>query len=674
MSFFSGTLQDVCVSIRSIITKQGHDGPKWDIMGKEVSYQIGPKGVTLHIKDESSYPDSEEQVPSCAKPVMDECSSTASYVDGASDPYATTAQPSPFSPSAPTTVLSPRDRVPAKRRTRARARSRTTTDWREEDPVDAFPTDEHSPFGEKAEDATMTLDEERPLPRADVARKRARRHRSRRDPSSSRHPRSASALSPSTMARRQVDAQADSADVVDENALGRGRRVRDTTLAVHNVRGGENADTMLAVGQLYGAEESTTALPSTSPPIKAAVHVPFLLDADARSSDEDAISSLRTRARGACRSSHGDETSVEARPFVEQDRSCLLSDVPALHHKAPPHLMNEHYTAAAPHSSKRIQPVAESSADVSPYVPKKRGRPRKIPDSLARRRRHKLEPDELPLKCRPRRQKLDQSSDSSQSTAEPRLSDTDSSKPTRRTKGTARTAQRTPDHASRRTVTGSKKTRGKSKAARRTVTTKREKKKINGKTQLPLCGIDNCSSIAKGRVHDADKFGPPGYRCITHGGGRRCCAANCTNSAKGRISVADADGEAGPRCIRHGGGLKCSVEGCERAKHGRVNIPDVFGQLGPRCTRHGGGPRCSATVVGGCANSAVSFVDESDAFGPSGIRCKRHGGGRRCSVVGCETAGRGQPVTEADYFGPPGFRCGRHGASMLMPRNKEQLA
>jgi len=149
-------------------------------------------------------------------------------------------------------------------------------------------------------------------------------------------------------------------------------------------------------------------------------------------------------------------------------------------------------------------------------------------------------------------------------------------------------------------------------------------------SQMPrLCSVDGCTNHGKGAiVTGADSFGPPGPRCVRHGGGYRCSINGCTTSSKGHVAHADDLGPPGPRCKRHGGGNRCSVKECTVSSKGRVHNADKFGPPGFRCARHGGENRCS---INGCAAPAAGRVATADCFGSVGRRCYRHGGGRRNS-------------------------------------------
>jgi len=173
-----------------------------------------------------------------------------------------------------------------------------------------------------------------------------------------------------------------------------------------------------------------------------------------------------------------------------------------------------------------------------------------------------------------------------------------------------------------------------------------------------LCSVDGCTRHGKGTiVTGADSFGPPGLRCVRHGGGNRCSINGCTVSALSHVPHADDLGPPGPRCTRHGGGNRCSVKECTVSSQGRVHNADKFGPPGFRCAGHGGGNRCS---INGCTTSSKGHVAHADGFGPSGFRCGRHGGGNRCSINGCAAPSAGRVAT-ADCFGSVGRRCYRHG-------------
>merc|ERR1719193_1695665 len=78
-----------------------------------------------------------------------------------------------------------------------------------------------------------------------------------------------------------------------------------------------------------------------------------------------------------------------------------------------------------------------------------------------------------------------------------------------------------------------------------------------------LCSVVDCTSFGQGSpVPDVDEFGPPGLRCIRHGGGKKCSIEGCTVSSKGHVPDVDCFGLPGLRCQRHGGGNRCSVKGC----------------------------------------------------------------------------------------------------------------
>jgi len=144
-----------------------------------------------------------------------------------------------------------------------------------------------------------------------------------------------------------------------------------------------------------------------------------------------------------------------------------------------------------------------------------------------------------------------------------------------------------------------------------------------------FCSVDGCTKRGQGTIFTrADSFGPPGRRCVRHGGGDRCSINGCTTSSKSHVAHADDLGPPGLRCKRHGGGNRCSVKECNVSSQGRVPNADKFGPPGFRCARHGGGNRCS---INGCAAPSAGRVATADCFGSVGRRCYRHGGGRRYS-------------------------------------------
>jgi len=112
-------------------------------------------------------------------------------------------------------------------------------------------------------------------------------------------------------------------------------------------------------------------------------------------------------------------------------------------------------------------------------------------------------------------------------------------------------------------------------------------RKAHGRKRM--CSVDGCEKHGKGaHVTDADAFGPPGLRCIGHGGGWWCSVKECTNLGVRRVPARDSFGSPGLRCKRHGGGQRCSVNGCTYSMVCRVPMSDSFGLPGLRCKRHGG--------------------------------------------------------------------------------------
>eukprot|EP00397_Hematodinium_sp_SG-2012_P035677 GEMP01038409.1.p1 GENE.GEMP01038409.1~~GEMP01038409.1.p1 ORF type:complete len:428 (+),score=71.79 GEMP01038409.1:138-1421(+) len=185
--------------------------------------------------------------------------------------------------------------------------------------------------------------------------------------------------------------------------------------------------------------------------------------------------------------------------------------------------------------------------------------------------------------------------------------------------------------------------------------------KSNRKQRRPIlrpnCNVEGCARCAQGRLLlQADKYGPPGRRCVRHGGGVKCGLEGCTKRSVGRVVVASGPGGNDHlpqrRCVQHGGGRRCSVPNCMTFSQGKSRVADQFGPSGLRCMRHGAGTRCSAE---GCPNFGVGPS-------PDGTRvCIRHGGGRRCTVEGCMKFCVGRGAVEPDHFGPPGGRCRGHG-------------
>merc|ERR1719193_1644613 len=72
--------------------------------------------------------------------------------------------------------------------------------------------------------------------------------------------------------------------------------------------------------------------------------------------------------------------------------------------------------------------------------------------------------------------------------------------------------------------------------------TGKRRKRIN------KCSIEGCSTSSHGRVFNVDRFGPPGYRCCRHGGGRRCSIEGCSALSEGRVPNVDRFGPPGHRC------------------------------------------------------------------------------------------------------------------------------
>jgi len=130
------------------------------------------------------------------------------------------------------------------------------------------------------------------------------------------------------------------------------------------------------------------------------------------------------------------------------------------------------------------------------------------------------------------------------------------------------------------------------------------------------CVVTGCSSYGQGpNLKQKDAFGAPGARCMRHGGGykttvksktggvpidiptkgRRCSATGCHSFGQGpSVQRGDTCGPPGPRCVRHGGGNKCAVKSgvrsCGKMALGTKRGPDAYGDKGYRCKRHGGRP------------------------------------------------------------------------------------
>jgi hypothetical protein len=116
------------------------------------------------------------------------------------------------------------------------------------------------------------------------------------------------------------------------------------------------------------------------------------------------------------------------------------------------------------------------------------------------------------------------------------------------------------------------------------------------------------------------------YRCVTHGGGKRCTEDGCDKSSQGKSD----------KCVRHGGGKRCTEDGCDNSAVGKSD----------KCVTHGGGKRCTED---GCDKGAVGKID----------KCVTHGGGKRCTEDGCDKSARGKSDKCVTHGG--GKRCTEDG-------------
>ena len=87
------------------------------------------------------------------------------------------------------------------------------------------------------------------------------------------------------------------------------------------------------------------------------------------------------------------------------------------------------------------------------------------------------------------------------------------------------------------------------------------------------------------------------YKCIEHGGGRRCDVLGCNKLAINKYD----------KCMDHRFGKKCNEPGCHNNSIGKSR----------KCSRHGGTIKCQES---NCKKNAI---------GPT-FKCISHGGGKRC--------------------------------------------
>ena len=172
------------------------------------------------------------------------------------------------------------------------------------------------------------------------------------------------------------------------------------------------------------------------------------------------------------------------------------------------------------------------------------------------------------------------------------------------------------------------------------------------------CNVDGCSRTSCGKVYVDDSFGPAGYRCHSHGA-RMCNILGSRSSALNTLLKPNKLGPAGRRCFAHcpkqAQRFSCSVQGCCRRPI-RHRPADAHGPAGLRCCDHGG-RHCTAP---GCHKSVCRKHRQLDKHGPPGYRCSKHGG-RQCTALHCTKVKTWGMVHVADNYGPPGFRCSFHG-------------
>ena len=228
-----------------------------------------------------------------------------------------------------------------------------------------------------------------------------------------------------------------------------------------------------------------------------------------------------------------------------------------------------------------------------------------------------------------------------------------------------------------------------------------------GKKRRRACGVEGCSSQAKGKVRTAsDDWGPPGGRCTYHGADRRKCSVHGCEHLGRRVCGPDGFGERGARCHTRGARNSASGSG-GRARPSRT--PDVGGgweiHLSP--------PQLSAptTVIRAKAASyeqveETHWVVRVSILGKGGMlsykagrgapvkhprrrrwfcsadgcsskaqkkdpldglpKCYEHGATRTlCSVDACPNQARGSPAKVDDALGPAGARCPAHSPGIV---------
>lgn len=178
-----------------------------------------------------------------------------------------------------------------------------------------------------------------------------------------------------------------------------------------------------------------------------------------------------------------------------------------------------------------------------------------------------------------------------------------------------------------------------------------------------VCNVETCSTLARGKVKNADSIGLAGPRCGKHGGGWSCSVKGCLNQARANVPEADKWGPPGPRCAFQHGGMRCNIPNCKTLGRTRVAFRDRFGEPGMRCGKHNGNP-CN---IPGCTSTASGSVKERDKWGPIGQRCTHHGA-LRCTVLNCQKVGV-RKVWFDDNFGGPGLRCKSHNGRRKQPAN-----
>lgn len=145
-----------------------------------------------------------------------------------------------------------------------------------------------------------------------------------------------------------------------------------------------------------------------------------------------------------------------------------------------------------------------------------------------------------------------------------------------------------------------------------------------------------------------DEWGPPGFRCDTHGGVTRCCVPMCYLQAKGFVEVDDGHVK-GWRCKRHNGTQQKVLT--QLNSEGKM-VSLAFGVKPSRAPM--------LCCIEKCSRWGKSKAKEPDEYGPAGFRCRAHGG-YKCNVEGCTRLKQGRNVMQPDEFGAPGIRCALHG-------------